>query len=112
MAEVKNKQVIFKEYVEGSPKESDMNFTDAATIKLKLPDDEDEASKAVLVKNLYLSCDPVMRIYMRKPGDETSAYFTPYAPGSVRKHSYYLLDFSFDFHFSAEIYIPSVETIT
>ncbi|KAB2623547.1 2-alkenal reductase (NADP(+)-dependent)-like [Pyrus ussuriensis x Pyrus communis] len=82
MAEVKNKQVIFMEYVKGSSKESDMNFTDAATFKLKLPDDEDEASKAVLVKNLYLSCDPVMRILMRKPGDETSAYFTPYAPGS------------------------------
>ncbi|KAB2616052.1 2-alkenal reductase (NADP(+)-dependent)-like [Pyrus ussuriensis x Pyrus communis] len=53
MAEVKNKQVIFMEYVKGSPKESDMNFTDAATIKMKLPDDEDEASKAVLPLSGY-----------------------------------------------------------
>lgn len=83
MVEVKNKQVIFKNYVEGVPKESDMYISDTATIKLKVPHEE-EASPSILVKNLYLSCDPVMRIRMRKPGDETSSYFTPFAPGSVR----------------------------
>ncbi|PRQ46023.1 putative oxidoreductase [Rosa chinensis] len=77
--EVKNKQVLFKNYVEGFPKESDMVVTDASTIRLKVPAD---APNSVLLKNLYLSCDPVMRIRMRKPGDETSSYFTPYAPGS------------------------------
>ncbi|CAL9028294.1 unnamed protein product [Prunus brigantina] len=81
MVEVKNKQVIFKNYVEGVPKESDMYISDTATIKLKVPHEE-EASPSVLVKNLYLSCDPVMRIRMRKPGDETSSYFTPFTPGS------------------------------
>lgn len=83
MVEVKNKQVIFKNYVEGVPKESDMYISDTATIKLKVPHEE-EASPSILVKNLYLSCDPVMRIRMKKPGDETSSYFTPFAPGSVR----------------------------
>ncbi|XP_061989560.1 2-alkenal reductase (NADP(+)-dependent)-like [Rosa rugosa] len=77
--EVKNKQVLFNNYVEGFPKESDMIVTDASTIRLKVPAD---APNSVLLKNLYLSCDPVMRILMRKPGDETSSYFTPYAPGS------------------------------
>ncbi|KAK7833219.1 2-alkenal reductase (nadp(+)-dependent) [Quercus suber] len=59
--EVSNKQVIFRDYVIGSPKESDMYLT-TGTIKLKVP----ENSNAVLVKNLYLSCDPVMHFFMRK----------------------------------------------
>lgn len=53
---VSNKQVIFKDYVSGFPKESDM-FLTTTSINLKVP----EGSKAVLVKNLYLSCDPYMR---------------------------------------------------
>ncbi|KAJ9173951.1 hypothetical protein P3X46_017034 [Hevea brasiliensis] len=58
---VSNKQVIFKDYVPGILQESDMYIT-TATIKLKVPPD----TKGVLVKNLYLSCDPYMRIRMRK----------------------------------------------
>ena len=57
--EVSNKQVIFKDYVTGFPKESDMYVT-TSTIKLKLP----QGSNGVLVKNLYLSCDPFIRIRM------------------------------------------------
>ena len=59
--EVSNKQVIFKDYVTGFPKESDMYVT-TSTIKLKVP----EGSNGVLLKNLYLSCDPVMRILMQR----------------------------------------------
>ncbi|KAH7545875.1 hypothetical protein FEM48_Zijuj01G0139900 [Ziziphus jujuba var. spinosa] len=55
---VKNKQVLAKDYITGNPRESDMYLT-TATTKLKLPAEEEEA--AVLVKNLYLSCDPYMR---------------------------------------------------
>ena len=57
--EVSNKQVIFKDYFTGFPKESDMYVT-TSTIKLKVL----EGSNAVLLKNLYLSCDPYMRILM------------------------------------------------
>ncbi|EXB88295.1 NADP-dependent alkenal double bond reductase P2 [Morus notabilis] len=57
MAEVRNKQVILKDYVSGRvPKESDMIIVTSSTLKLKLP----EGSKGVLVKNLYLPCDPTM----------------------------------------------------
>ncbi|KAK7833218.1 2-alkenal reductase (NADP(+)-dependent) isoform X1 [Quercus suber] len=71
--EVSNKQVIFRDYVIGSPKESDMYLT-TGTIKLKVP----EGSNAVLVKNLYLSCDPLMQFFMRKAeGPNGYLYYTP-----------------------------------
>lgn len=57
-----NKQVILKDYVKGFPKESDMLVT-TSTIKLKIPDD---CHHAILVKNLYFSCDPYMRNQMNK----------------------------------------------
>lgn len=73
--EVRNKQVIFKDYISGPPKESDM-YVKANTTKLKLP----EGSEGILVKNLYLSCDPYMRLLMQKL--DTAGVFTPYTPGS------------------------------
>jgi len=54
--QVSNKQVILKNYVTGSPKESDIYVSTNGTIKLKVP----EGSNGILVKNLYLSCDPYM----------------------------------------------------
>jgi hypothetical protein len=74
--EVSNKQVIFRDYVSGSPKESDMCVT-TSSIKLKVP----EGSKAVLVKNLYLSCDPYMRGRMSRPIN--ASYIGSFQPGSV-----------------------------
>jgi len=59
MAEVRNKRVVLRNYVAGFPKESDMKLVEGR-IKLKVP----EGSYKVLVKNLYLSCDPVMRVMM------------------------------------------------
>lgn len=76
-AEVRNKQVIFKDYIKGALKESDMYVKTDTTRKLELP----EGSEGVLVKNLYLSCDPYMRIIMTKR--DTGGVFSSYAPGSV-----------------------------
>ncbi|KAA0031508.1 2-alkenal reductase (NADP(+)-dependent)-like [Cucumis melo var. makuwa] len=71
--EVKNKQVIFRDYVNGLPKESDFIIS-TATIRLKLP----QGSNGVLLKTLYLSCDPFMRMLM----DSQPSSFS-YSPGSL-----------------------------
>merc|ERR1712096_186321 len=76
--EVSNKQVILKDYVSGFPKESDMYLNTSGTIKLKVP----EGSNAILVKNLYLSCDPYMRPRMRQPIPGNETYVEPFKPGS------------------------------
>ncbi|KAK9058382.1 hypothetical protein SSX86_023223 [Deinandra increscens subsp. villosa] len=73
--QVKNKQIILKNYVNGFPNESDLILNSSATISLKLP----EGSKAVLVKNLYLSCDPYMRGRM---SESKGSYIDSFTPGS------------------------------
>ncbi|KAL6275064.1 hypothetical protein ACE6H2_025756 [Prunus campanulata] len=75
---MRNKQVILRDTVSGFPKESDMQVT-TGSIELKLT--EGSSSGAVLVKNLYLSCDPYMRGRMTKrhPGD---SYVNSFNPGS------------------------------
>ncbi|XP_076908144.1 2-alkenal reductase (NADP(+)-dependent)-like [Bidens hawaiensis] len=75
MAQVKNKQIVLKDYVNGFPKESYMLLVTSDTINLKLP----EGSNAVLVKNLYLSCDPYMRGRMR---NSKGSYIDSFTPGS------------------------------
>ncbi|EYU36663.1 hypothetical protein ABFS82_14G288700 [Erythranthe guttata] len=75
--EVSNKQIILKEYVKGFPKESDM-ILKTSTIKLKIP--EDDCNDAVLVKNLYLSCDPYMRSRM---SNIVGSYVDSFTPGSA-----------------------------
>lgn len=72
---VSNKQVIFKNYVQGFPKESDMEMK-TSSISLKV----EEGENGVLVKNLYLSCDPYMRNQMKKSEDPE---FPSYPLGSV-----------------------------
>ncbi|XP_038689511.1 2-alkenal reductase (NADP(+)-dependent)-like [Tripterygium wilfordii] len=67
---VKNKQVKLKGYVKGSPKESDLYVTSESTIELRVPDGSPEG--AILVKNLYLSCDSSMRI---RTGESQRAEF-------------------------------------
>ncbi|KAK9058379.1 hypothetical protein SSX86_023220 [Deinandra increscens subsp. villosa] len=74
---MKNTQIVLKNYVNGVLKESDMILNASATINLKLP--EGGSNNAVLVKNLYLSCDPYMRTRMTKLED---SYFEAFAPGS------------------------------
>ncbi|KAJ1395460.1 hypothetical protein SESBI_33418 [Sesbania bispinosa] len=75
MAQVRNKQVILRDHVSGFPKESDMNIVES-TLTLKLP----EGSNEVLLKNLYLSCDPYMRNLMNKPEGPPNPF--AYTPGS------------------------------
>ncbi|KAL6343274.1 hypothetical protein AAG906_022190 [Vitis piasezkii] len=72
--EVGNTQVIFRGYVSGFPNESDLYLANSR-ISLKVP----EGSKAVVVKNLYLSCDPYMRLRMSCDAN----YFQPFKPGSM-----------------------------
>lgn len=89
MTEVKNKQVILRNYVTTIPKDSDLYVTSTtATIKFKLPADTTTTSAtsnskelAIIVKNLYLSCDPYQRLFMEKiPG---LSHFKSYTPGLV-----------------------------
>ncbi|KAK1439111.1 hypothetical protein QVD17_04926 [Tagetes erecta] len=78
MAEVvRNKQVIFKDYINGFPKTSDMVLTSDATICLELPKNE---GGVILTKNLYLSCDPYMRTCMQRPID--GWFIDAFTPGS------------------------------
>ncbi|XP_058184272.1 2-alkenal reductase (NADP(+)-dependent)-like [Rhododendron vialii] len=72
--EVSNKQVILRDYVSGFPKESDFEFK---TSKIRL--EAAQGSKSVVVKNLYLSCDPYMRACMR---NLTGTYVPSFTPGS------------------------------
>ncbi|XP_073013030.1 2-alkenal reductase (NADP(+)-dependent)-like [Typha latifolia] len=76
MGEMSNVRIVLKDYVVGYPKEEDMIIT-SSTVRLKVP----EGSTAVLVKNLYLSCDPYMRGRMSKP--ITKSYTDSFTPGSV-----------------------------
>jgi NADPH-dependent curcumin reductase CurA len=107
--EVSNKQVILKGYVTGFPKESDM-YVKTSPIKLKLPEDE-SSNNAVLVKNLYLSCDPYMRGRMaNRPVDDPD--FSPFTLDSVcslslsiylncKKHQYIYMLFRFVYYYTA-----------
>ncbi|KAL6587881.1 hypothetical protein OROMI_000859 [Orobanche minor] len=72
--EAENTQVIFKGFIEGSPKETDLQVVPGNRIQLKAP----KGSGAFLVKNLYISCDSYMRGRMR---DFRDFYIPPYVPG-------------------------------
>lgn len=73
--QVDNKQVLFKGFIDGIPKETDMELK-VGKIELKAP----KGSGAILVKNLYLSCDPYMRGRMR---EFYGSYIPPFVPGEV-----------------------------
>ncbi|PNX75392.1 NADP-dependent alkenal double bond reductase p2, partial [Trifolium pratense] len=72
--EIQNKQIIFRDYVIGYTQEADLYIS---TIKLQVP----QGSNAVLVKNMYLSCDPTMQFLMRKDESPLSGSYK-YIPGS------------------------------
>ncbi|MED6218231.1 hypothetical protein PIB30_025005 [Stylosanthes scabra] len=76
MAQVRNKQVVATRHITGSPIKSDMDLR-TSTITLQLPP---EASNAVLVKNLYLSCDPFMRGTKGKDVKRLIRSFNPDSP--------------------------------
>ncbi|CAA6667754.1 unnamed protein product [Spirodela intermedia] len=76
MEAVRNKQVLFRGFITAAPKETDMEFR-VGTAELRIP----EGFKGVLVKNLYLSCDPFLRSRMR---EFYNSYIPPFTPGSAR----------------------------
>ncbi|KAF2325580.1 hypothetical protein GH714_030739 [Hevea brasiliensis] len=74
---ISNKQVVLKNYVIGFPQESDLEII-ASSIELNVPE---AIQDAVLVKNLYLSCDPYMCGCMSKPvGPSIVSSFEPGKP--------------------------------
>ncbi|CAN1340491.1 2-alkenal reductase (NADP(+)-dependent) [Linum perenne] len=77
MAEVDNKQVVFKSYITDgrAPTKDDMALTVSKLPDLKAP----KHSGAFLLKNLYLSCDPYMRGRMRPPFP--ASYIPSFIPG-------------------------------
>lgn len=78
---VTNNQVILRDYVSGFPKESDLYIV-ATTVDLRVP----AGSMAVLVKNLYLSCDPHSRTRMGKPDPSSPASVAhAYTVGKVQR---------------------------
>ncbi|KAJ1700050.1 hypothetical protein LUZ63_008562 [Rhynchospora breviuscula] len=72
-------KVVLKNYVQGKVKESDMEVVATeAIVELKVP----QGSKdAVLLKNLYLSCDPYMRGRMTQTNKRS--YTSDFIPGQV-----------------------------
>lgn len=63
-AQVSNKRVILKQFVTGFPTEDDMELV-TGTACLAVP----PGSASVLVKNLYVSCDPYLRTQMSEHND-------------------------------------------
>jgi NADPH-dependent curcumin reductase CurA len=79
-AVVQNKKVVLRRYVTGLPTEEDMEIV-VDTIVLRVP----AGQTAVLVKNLYLSCDPWMRDRMSKHDDGDPTVLAPdFVIGEVR----------------------------
>uniref|UniRef100_A0A8R7TZE8 Oxidoreductase N-terminal domain-containing protein n=1 Tax=Triticum urartu TaxID=4572 RepID=A0A8R7TZE8_TRIUA len=74
----RNRKVVLRDYISRAPREDDMALVDGGAVPLRVP--EGAAGPAVLVKNLYLSCDPYMRGRMR---DFHGSYIPPFKPGSV-----------------------------
>ncbi|XP_006645151.1 2-alkenal reductase (NADP(+)-dependent) [Oryza brachyantha] len=72
-----NRKVVLRGYISRAPREDDMVLVDGGTVALRVPGG---APPAVLVRNLYLSCDPYMRGRMR---DFQGSYVPPFKPGSV-----------------------------
>ena len=77
-----NKRVVLKRHVTGFPTEEDMEVVVGA-VGLRVP--AGSSTPAVLVKNLYLSCDPWMRGRMSKHDDGGAAETAPdFVVGEVR----------------------------
>ncbi|CAN6339996.1 unnamed protein product [Urochloa humidicola] len=75
-AEVPNKRVILKRYVTGFPSEDDMEVV-TGTARLAVP----EGSASIVIKNLYVSCDPYMRGRMTK--HERPSYVPDFVVGEA-----------------------------
>ncbi|GJM92226.1 hypothetical protein PR202_ga08669 [Eleusine coracana subsp. coracana] len=76
-AAARSRKVVLRAYIDRAPREDDMELVDGGDVALRVPEG---AGPAVLVKNLYLSCDPYMRGRMR---DFHGSYIPPFKPGSA-----------------------------
>ena len=72
--------VVLKRHVTGFPTEEDMEVV-VGTVRLGVPAG---STSAVLVKNLYLSCDPWMRGRMSKHDEGATAPAPDFVIGEVR----------------------------
>ncbi|TVU26012.1 hypothetical protein EJB05_28537 [Eragrostis curvula] len=75
---VGNRKVVLKSYVTGYPVVEDMEVV-ADSVELRVP----AGVTGVLVKNLYLSCDPWMRGRMSKPQEGAAVSVPPFAIGEA-----------------------------
>ncbi|KAJ6772495.1 PROSTAGLANDIN REDUCTASE [Salix koriyanagi] len=82
MVSKQQKQVVLKDYVRGYPKESDFELRSSDTIC-----GLSNGSRAVLLKNLCLACDPYMRHRMSDQVSHPGTIIKSYSPGSVRPFS-------------------------
>ncbi|KAB5538610.1 hypothetical protein DKX38_016143 [Salix brachista] len=78
MVSKQQKQVVLKDYVRGYPKESDFELRSSDTIC-----GLSNGSRAVLLKNLCLACDPYMRHRMSDQVSHPGTIIKSYSPGSV-----------------------------
>ena len=78
-AVVQNKKVVLRRHVTGFPTEDDMEIT-VGTTEQRVP----AGLTAVLIKNLYLSCDPWMRGRMSKHDDGATVPVSDFVIGDVR----------------------------
>lgn len=86
-ATASNKRVILKRYVTGFLSEDDMEVVTTEAPPLAVP----AGSEAVVVKNLYVSCDPYMRNRMTR--HEVPSYVSDFIPGEVRAFNVIELSF-------------------
>lgn len=83
--EVENRFITIKEYVQGSPSESDLEVR-KGSVMLKV----EEGSNDVVVKNIYASIDPYQINRMKKLSSSQSAinFATRLLPGQVSESTH------------------------
>ncbi|GLT45429.1 hypothetical protein SLA2020_192600 [Shorea laevis] len=74
-----NRRVLLNNYVRGYPKVTDFRLDDSAEVHLSITD----GAVAVLLKNLYLSCDPYMRHRMSNSVTHPGTIIHSFSPDSV-----------------------------
>lgn len=77
---ISNKQIVLNQYVIGYPKESDFGVR-FSTTNCSLS--HGSSTPSVLLKNLYLSCDPYMRHRMSDHVSHPGTIVQSFTPGSV-----------------------------
>ncbi|KAL7103760.1 hypothetical protein ACP275_08G199700 [Erythranthe tilingii] len=75
-----NKQIVLKNYIQGCPKESDFELR-TTPLSTEIPY-INGSKNAVLLKNLYLACDPYI-CHLLRPRTNSLFIHSPILPGSV-----------------------------